>query len=191
MLTFLQAGYIAKWSIFFGLLFAFFAFIILGRWHAMKRINKGLKPLAYHRVSPLTPKTYTNRELSTNRSFHSGFSTVVKKPSTIPLTVSLKSTTPSSLQVNTTCIRCPLPCTTQALLLPPAINLRLVPREDIKSILRKRGLWLGRHPWKLQRRCVRMILVQATIRTDCEMESGFEWNGIWILALETAWLLSL
>ena len=41
---------IAKWSIFFGLLFLFFGFIILGRWHAMKRINKGLRPMAYHRV---------------------------------------------------------------------------------------------------------------------------------------------
>lgn len=50
ILTGLQEGTYAKWAIFFGLLFVFFAFILGGRMHAMKRINKGLLPLSYHRV---------------------------------------------------------------------------------------------------------------------------------------------
>jgi fumarate reductase subunit D len=40
-----------RWSVFFGILLLFLAYMVIGYWHAKKRINKGLKPLAYHRVS--------------------------------------------------------------------------------------------------------------------------------------------
>lgn len=39
-----------KWALFFGLLLLLVVFVVGGRMHAMKRINKGLKPLGYHRV---------------------------------------------------------------------------------------------------------------------------------------------
>ncbi|KAF4629613.1 hypothetical protein G7Y89_g8531 [Cudoniella acicularis] len=44
-----RTGQIVRWSIFFGILFLFLAYMILGHWHAKRRINKGLKPLGYHR----------------------------------------------------------------------------------------------------------------------------------------------
>ncbi|KAH8682502.1 hypothetical protein BX600DRAFT_45820 [Xylariales sp. PMI_506] len=44
-----RTGLIVKWSIFLGLIVIMFAYLIGGRWHARRRINKGLAPMAYHR----------------------------------------------------------------------------------------------------------------------------------------------
>ncbi|PMD20835.1 hypothetical protein NA56DRAFT_704066 [Hyaloscypha hepaticicola] len=44
-----RTGQIVRWSVFLGILFLFFAYMIIGYWHAKRRINKGLRPLAYHR----------------------------------------------------------------------------------------------------------------------------------------------
>ncbi|KAH6669441.1 hypothetical protein B0J14DRAFT_517698 [Halenospora varia] len=44
-----REGQIVRWSIFFGIFFLFLAYMIIGYWHAKRRINKGLKPLGYHR----------------------------------------------------------------------------------------------------------------------------------------------
>ncbi|KUJ24295.1 uncharacterized protein LY89DRAFT_679459 [Mollisia scopiformis] len=44
-----RTGQIVRWSIFFGIFFLFLAYMIIGYWHAKRRINKGLAPLAYHR----------------------------------------------------------------------------------------------------------------------------------------------
>lgn len=50
LLTTLQTGYIVKWSI-IGAIFLFFAlFLLIGYFHAQRRMKKGLRPLAYHRV---------------------------------------------------------------------------------------------------------------------------------------------
>jgi hypothetical protein len=46
----LQTGQIVRWSIFFGLFVLFMLYMIIGYWHAKRRIAKGLPPLAYHRV---------------------------------------------------------------------------------------------------------------------------------------------
>jgi len=44
-----RTGQIVRWSIFFGLLFLFFAYMIGGYMHAKSRMKKGLPPLKYHR----------------------------------------------------------------------------------------------------------------------------------------------
>lgn len=44
-----RTGQIIRWSIFFGIFFLFMAYMAIGYWHAKRRINKGLRPLAYHR----------------------------------------------------------------------------------------------------------------------------------------------
>jgi len=44
-----RTGQIVRWSIFFGLFILFMLYIIIGYWHAKRRISKGLPPLAYHR----------------------------------------------------------------------------------------------------------------------------------------------
>lgn len=51
----LQTGQIVRWSIFFGIFFLFVAYMAIGYWHAKRRINKGLRPLAYHRVRHAYP----------------------------------------------------------------------------------------------------------------------------------------
>jgi hypothetical protein len=52
LLTSLQTGQIIRWSIFWGVLILFVAYMAIGYWHARRRLNRGLRPLAYHRVSP-------------------------------------------------------------------------------------------------------------------------------------------
>jgi hypothetical protein len=44
-----RTGQIVRWSIFFGIFILFLAFMMIGYWHAKRRIYKGLPPLAYHR----------------------------------------------------------------------------------------------------------------------------------------------
>ncbi|ESZ93643.1 hypothetical protein SBOR_5948 [Sclerotinia borealis F-4128] len=44
-----KTGQIVRWSVFWGLFIIFMLWIIIGYWHAKRRIRKGLKPLAYHR----------------------------------------------------------------------------------------------------------------------------------------------
>ena len=46
-----QKGEVIRWSIFFGIFFLLIAYMAIGYWHAKRRINKGLPPLRYHRVS--------------------------------------------------------------------------------------------------------------------------------------------
>lgn len=46
-----QEGLIIKWAVFLGLMVLITLYITIGYIHAKKRIRKGLKPLAYHRVS--------------------------------------------------------------------------------------------------------------------------------------------
>ncbi|KAH8592096.1 hypothetical protein B0O99DRAFT_518210 [Bisporella sp. PMI_857] len=48
-LTQIQEGQIARWSVFFAIIFLFSAYMIGGYLHAKRRIKKGLPPLAYHR----------------------------------------------------------------------------------------------------------------------------------------------
>jgi len=50
-----RTGQIVRWSIFFGIFFLFLAYMVGGYYHAKRRINKGLPPLAYHRVSHKLP----------------------------------------------------------------------------------------------------------------------------------------
>ncbi|KAK7985281.1 hypothetical protein PG988_002903 [Apiospora saccharicola] len=50
-----KTGIIIRWSIFAGLLFITLMWIFVGRWHARKRVAKGLAPMAYHRW--LIPRT--------------------------------------------------------------------------------------------------------------------------------------
>ncbi|KAF5019507.1 hypothetical protein F66182_8484 [Fusarium sp. NRRL 66182] len=42
-------GYIVKWTILAVIVILFTLWIVGGYWHAKKRIQKGLRPLAYHR----------------------------------------------------------------------------------------------------------------------------------------------
>ncbi|RAL67990.1 hypothetical protein DID88_008714 [Monilinia fructigena] len=44
-----KTGQIIRWSVFWGLFIIFMLWIIIGYWHAKRRLRKGLKPLAYHR----------------------------------------------------------------------------------------------------------------------------------------------
>ncbi|TVY76021.1 hypothetical protein LSUE1_G005172 [Lachnellula suecica] len=44
-----RTGQIVRWSIFLGLFSLFIAYMIIGYWHAKRRIRKGQAPLAYHR----------------------------------------------------------------------------------------------------------------------------------------------
>ncbi|PMD61523.1 uncharacterized protein K444DRAFT_628549 [Hyaloscypha bicolor E] len=44
-----RTGQIVRWSIFFAILGLFIAYMIIGYWHAKRRISRGLPPLAYHR----------------------------------------------------------------------------------------------------------------------------------------------
>ncbi|KAI1772609.1 hypothetical protein F4818DRAFT_133612 [Hypoxylon cercidicola] len=43
-----RTGVIVKWSIFLGIITLLALYMVLGRMHAKKRVNKGLKPMAYH-----------------------------------------------------------------------------------------------------------------------------------------------
>jgi len=47
----LQTGVIVKWSLFLGLVAFILLYLLLGYMHAQRRMRKGLRPLAYHRVS--------------------------------------------------------------------------------------------------------------------------------------------
>ncbi|KAF7511475.1 hypothetical protein GJ744_004664 [Endocarpon pusillum] len=42
-------GYIIKWSIIGAIILSFVLFLVLGYFHAQRRMKKGLRPLAYHR----------------------------------------------------------------------------------------------------------------------------------------------
>ncbi|KAM3069333.1 hypothetical protein ACMFMG_010836 [Clarireedia jacksonii] len=44
-----KTGRIIRWSVFLGLFTLFMLWVIVGYWHAKRRIRKGLVPLAYHR----------------------------------------------------------------------------------------------------------------------------------------------
>ncbi|KAF4959748.1 hypothetical protein FGADI_1522 [Fusarium gaditjirri] len=44
-----REGYIVKWTILAVIVLLFTLWIVGGYWHAKKRIQKGLRPLAYHR----------------------------------------------------------------------------------------------------------------------------------------------
>jgi len=44
-----STGQAVRWAIFGGIVLVFFLFFILAYWHARRRMNKGLAPLAYHR----------------------------------------------------------------------------------------------------------------------------------------------
>ncbi|RDL42534.1 Uncharacterized protein BP5553_02513 [Venustampulla echinocandica] len=44
-----RTGQIVRWSVLLGIFFLIIAFMAGGYWHAKRRINKGLKPLGYHR----------------------------------------------------------------------------------------------------------------------------------------------
>ncbi|KAF5662303.1 ubiquitin ligase sel1 [Fusarium heterosporum] len=44
-----KEGYIVKWTILAVIVLLFTLWIVGGYWHAKKRIQKGLRPLAYHR----------------------------------------------------------------------------------------------------------------------------------------------
>lgn len=41
---------IIKFSVFLGLMVLFTAYILIGYWHAKRRVAKNLPPLGYHRV---------------------------------------------------------------------------------------------------------------------------------------------
>jgi len=45
-----ETAYIIKWAVLLSLFGIFFLWLIIGYWHAKRRIAKGLPPLAYHRV---------------------------------------------------------------------------------------------------------------------------------------------
>lgn len=44
-----RTGYIIKWSLFLGIFTIFGLYIVIGYWHAKKRLSNGKIPLAYHR----------------------------------------------------------------------------------------------------------------------------------------------
>jgi len=44
-----ETAYIIKWAVLLSLFGIFFLWLIIGYWHAKRRIAKGLPPLAYHR----------------------------------------------------------------------------------------------------------------------------------------------
>ncbi|KAL8393316.1 hypothetical protein RB595_003194 [Gaeumannomyces hyphopodioides] len=44
-----RTGHIIKWSLFLGIFTIFALYIVIGYWHAKKRLSKGQIPLAYHR----------------------------------------------------------------------------------------------------------------------------------------------
>jgi hypothetical protein len=54
ILTPLQTGYIVKWSVFLAIVAIISLYLLLGYMHAQRRIRKGLAPLGYHRVCPLS-----------------------------------------------------------------------------------------------------------------------------------------
>ncbi|KAI0881441.1 uncharacterized protein GGS22DRAFT_58125 [Annulohypoxylon maeteangense] len=43
-----RTGVIVKWSLFLGITILLALYLILGRMHAKKRVNRGMKPMAYH-----------------------------------------------------------------------------------------------------------------------------------------------
>ncbi|KAI0895566.1 hypothetical protein F4806DRAFT_497134 [Annulohypoxylon nitens] len=43
-----RTGVIVKWSLFLGITVLLALYLVLGRMHAKRRVNKGLKPMAYH-----------------------------------------------------------------------------------------------------------------------------------------------
>lgn len=45
-----QTAYTIKWAVIGGIFVLFFIFLLAGYVHAQKRMKKGLRPLAYHRV---------------------------------------------------------------------------------------------------------------------------------------------
>jgi hypothetical protein len=49
-----QTGVIVKYSLFFGFIFLFGLYMLIGNIHAKRRIKKGLPPLGYHRVCPIS-----------------------------------------------------------------------------------------------------------------------------------------
>ncbi|KAI9047615.1 hypothetical protein LZ554_008328 [Drepanopeziza brunnea f. sp. 'monogermtubi'] len=81
-----KEGQIMRWSVFFGLMFLFLSYMILGYWHAKRRINNGLAPLPYHqwllsrrdraRYDPAfqTPSVYYNQYPPQQQSEYDRFS---------------------------------------------------------------------------------------------------------------------
>lgn len=55
LLTTAQTGVIVKWTIFLSFMTILLLWVILGKWHAKRRMRKGLPPLAYHRVRHHSP----------------------------------------------------------------------------------------------------------------------------------------
>jgi len=43
------AGQAVRWGIFGGIILLFILYMVIGYWHATRRLRKGLSPLAYHR----------------------------------------------------------------------------------------------------------------------------------------------
>lgn len=45
-----RTGEIIKWSLFLGFVFIVSVFLLVGYWHAKRRVRQGKIPLGYHRV---------------------------------------------------------------------------------------------------------------------------------------------
>jgi len=48
-------GQAIRWAVFGGIILFFILYMVIGYWHAKRRIKKGLPPLAYHRVCSPRP----------------------------------------------------------------------------------------------------------------------------------------
>lgn len=136
-----QEGLIVKWSVFLGLMVLITLYITIGYIHAKKRIRKGLKPLAYHRVScpnltcPLTvpPSSFHSYRprvarvhliLTRALPSYSGSSPAPSWRASTRATPTRRAPTPTTARATTssthpgiTCRTCPrrLRCTTPAL----------------------------------------------------------------------------